>query len=84
MIEQHPSKAKVVQIKDPGGQKDALPYRIELWAPDGAASALIERVLAQAASAPLARAMFNAALTEHPDRRITLRRGERLIADSAG
>jgi hypothetical protein len=80
MIEQHPSKAKVLQIDSSATQHDNLPYRIELWAADGAGS--VERVLAQAASAPLARAMFNAALTEHPERRITLRRGQRVIADS--
>jgi hypothetical protein len=31
----------------------------------------------------LARAIFKAAQTEHPDRRITLSRGSRLIADTA-
>jgi len=42
----------------------------------------VERVLARAVSAPLARAIFKAALTEHPERRITVRRGSRVISDS--
>jgi hypothetical protein len=43
---------------------------------------LIERVLARASRAALARAILKAAQTEHPARRITLRRGARLIADT--
>jgi hypothetical protein len=58
-----------------------LPYRIELWR-DGDGSS-IERVVARAASAQLAHAIFRAVRDEHPDRRITLREGERIVADSA-
>jgi hypothetical protein len=65
----------------PAPRTEKLPYRIELW--DPVARDCIERVLARASSAPLARAMFNAARNEHPDRRITLRRGKRVVADSA-
>ena len=57
-----------------------LPYRIELWRTD---SDEIECVLARAASVELARAIFNAAQRERPDRRITLRQGSRLLTDSA-
>lgn len=65
----------------PSRSAEELPYRIELWqAADGAA---VERVLARAASAVLARAIFKAALTEHPGRRITLRKGNRVMADSS-
>jgi hypothetical protein len=39
-------------------------------------------VLARAAHAPLGRAIFKAAQEELPDRRITLRRGARIVADS--
>lgn len=60
---------------------DELPYRIELWM-DGDADA-VERVLARAATAELARAIFKAARSEHPQRRVTLRRGDRILADSA-
>jgi hypothetical protein len=58
---------------------EELPYRIELWL-DGADG--VERVLARAVSAQLARAIFNAARGEHPERRITLRKGNRIVADS--
>ena len=55
-----------------------LPYRIELWeaASDG------RRILARALNLQLARVMFRAASGEHPEARITLRRGNRIIADS--
>jgi hypothetical protein len=61
-------------------QTDALPYSIELWDEGGEA---LERVLARAIDAQLARAIFHAARKEHPDGRILLRRGSRTIADSA-
>jgi hypothetical protein len=54
---------------------------VELWH-DGGGDA-VERVIARAVSAQLARAIFKAAQGEHPERRITLRRGSRIIADSA-
>src|SRR5438093_1262888 len=61
-------------------RREDLPYRIELW--DGTKRDRIERVLARAFNAPLARAIFKAAQSEHPERRITLRRGGKIIADS--
>jgi hypothetical protein len=61
--------------------QDDLPYRIELWHADGRDA--VERVLARALNAQLARAIFKAAKDEHPERRITLRKDQRLIADSA-
>jgi hypothetical protein len=39
-------------------------------------------VLARAASMQLARAIFKAAQGEHPERRITLRKGNRVVSDS--
>ena len=61
-----------------------LPYRIELWRDgDGPGDGhAVERVVARAASAQLAQAIFRAVREEHPDRRITLREGERIVADS--
>ena len=58
--------------------QEALPYRIELWD----ANAGTKRILARAVTAQLARAIFRAATREHPESRITLRRGARIIADS--
>jgi hypothetical protein len=57
-----------------------LPYRIELWRADADA---VERLLARAASVQLARAIFTAAQGEHPQRRITLCNGNRVVSDSA-
>ena len=62
-----------------------LPYRVELWRGgdgDGAANGGIERVVARAASAQLAHAIFRAVRSEHPERRIILREGDRIVADS--
>jgi hypothetical protein len=63
----------------PSGMED-LPYRIELWT-DGHGSG-IERVVARAASVQLAHAIFKAVQSEHPNRRIILREGDRIVADS--
>ena len=60
-----------------GGEEEDLPYRIELWE---TRNRKVERVLARAARSALARAIFKAAQEEYPHRRITLRRGSRLIA----
>jgi hypothetical protein len=79
MVE-HKQDARVVQVAGPGGHNEPLPYRIELW---DAVDDCVERVLARAFNAPLARAIFKAARSEHPERRITLRRGKRVVADSA-
>lgn len=61
------------------GEDENLPYRIELW---DTRSRKVERVLARAARTALARAIFKAAQQEYPDRRVTLRRGTRLIAEA--
>jgi hypothetical protein len=74
------SERKIKIARAPAGHNEKLPYRIELWDADARS---LERVLARALNAPLARAIFKAARTEHPERRIILRRGERTIADSA-
>ena len=80
MAEREPNKGKVVQLVENLTAGGELPYRIELW---GAAEGeQVERVLALAVSATLARAIFKAATLEHPNRRVTLRRGSRIMADS--
>lgn len=60
---------------------ETLPYCIELWRTEDHET--IERVLARAVTVQLARAIFQAAKEEHPQRRITLRRGSRILSDSA-
>lgn len=54
-----------------------LPYRVELWR-DGK----LEKVVARAAQASLANAIFKAAQAEHPDDVVLLCRGERIISRS--
>jgi hypothetical protein len=77
------SKSRDKALKSDGHSPptEELPFRVELWH-DGGGDA-VERVLARAVSAQLARAIFKAAQGDHPERRITLRRGSRIIADSA-
>jgi hypothetical protein len=60
------------------GEADGLPFTVELGDPVAGA-----RVLARAATASLARAMFVAACTEYPDRRLLLKRGKAIIQDTA-
>jgi hypothetical protein len=60
---------------------EELPYLIELRQADDGDK--VERVLARAFTVQLAHAIFKAAQDEHPKRRITLRKGNRIIADSA-
>ena len=55
-------------------------FRIELW--DAKGRDKVERVLARALNETLGRAIFKAAQTEHPERRITLCKGDRIIADT--
>jgi hypothetical protein len=66
-------------MSGPESQED-LPYRIELWR-EGHGE--VERVLARAAGAELAQAIFKAAQGEYPQRRITLRKGEATVLESA-
>jgi hypothetical protein len=79
MVEKQ-DKASLVRAAAAAGEQESLPYRIELW--HAIDDHVIERVLARACSAPLARAIFKAARTEYPDRRITLSRGKRVVAES--
>ncbi|MDX8454567.1 hypothetical protein RFM98_17545 [Mesorhizobium sp. VK9D] len=66
---------------NPSRAAEALPYRIELW--HSKSGDIVERVLARAFTAQLARAIFQAAKDEHPQRRITLRKGNLVLSDSS-
>jgi hypothetical protein len=74
---------KVSPLRVPGayGSNGQLPYCIELWSADQMDA--VERILARVADPQLARAIFEAAQAEHPGRRITLRKGTELLADTA-
>jgi hypothetical protein len=61
---------------------EELPYLIELWHAERRDD--VELLLGRALNAALARAIFKAAMSEHPERRITLRKGRQIIEDSAG
>jgi hypothetical protein len=74
-------KATISRTEAPSRSTEELPYRVELWAVDGPET--VERVLARALDLQLARAIFKAAQDEYPERRITLRKGTRIIADSS-
>ena len=58
-------------------QSAKLRFRIEMWN-----EGEFECVLALAAQATLARAIYAAAITEHPDRLIVLMRGAKIVARS--
>ena len=60
-------------------KSEKLPYCIELWAEN---NARVEKVLARAATASLARAIFSAACDEHSERRLTLRQASRVLDDT--
>ncbi|HUZ14454.1 MAG TPA: hypothetical protein VMU93_16615 [Caulobacteraceae bacterium] len=60
-------------------EPDDLPYAVVMW---NLPRTGVERVLARAASASLARAIFVAAQSEHLGRRIVLLHGARTIAES--
>lgn len=81
MIERLQDRPKGGRIGGGDGKGEDLRYRIELR--DQTHPNAVERVLARAFNAPLARAIFKAAQTEHPGRRILLCRGARIVADSA-
>jgi hypothetical protein len=73
--------AKTTRTGTASAAAENLPYCIELWRPD---KTEVEWVLGRALNSQLARAIFTAAKSEYPERRITLRKGTRVIADSAG
>jgi hypothetical protein len=72
---------KIIKSDTDSGPPEELPYRVELWRDGGHDT--VERVLARAANVQLARAIFTAVQGEHPTRRITVRKGTRIVADSA-
>jgi hypothetical protein len=57
---------------------DDLPYKVELW--NGERTS-IEQVLAVTAHGSIGYAAYHAATREHPEARIALRRGNRIVAE---
>ena len=81
MIERLQDKPATRRSGSGGGKAEELPYRVELR--DEADGHAVERVLARAFDAVLARTIFRAVQAEHPGRRILLCRSNRVIDDSA-
>jgi hypothetical protein len=71
-------ESRVVPMPTPSGGA-RLPYAVELW---NLPRSETERVIGRAASAILARAIFVAAQSEHLGRRLVLRRGSQVLAES--
>ena len=63
--------------QEESGEGNKLRYRIELWKKNGE-----RQLLAKAATATRGRAIFKAAMEEHPTDRVTLGTDRRLFADS--
>lgn len=72
-------EGKVVPLGAPTDASAPLRYTVELW---NLPRTSAERVIGRASSVVLARAIFSAAESEHLGRRIVLRRGTRVLAES--
>jgi len=57
--------------------RDELPYKIEIWNEPGSA---VEQVIAVTANASIGHAAYYAATREYPDRHITLRHKNSIVA----
>lgn len=68
-------EAKPPPAPDPT-ERDELPYKVEIWAPDKAG---VEQVVAVTSSASIGYAAFYAAAKEFPQRYITLRFKNRVV-----
>lgn len=73
------SSTKVVPFAEARSMATPMPFTVELWSLTEEAP---ERLIGRAASLFLARAVFQAAVTEHAGRRVVLRQGSRLIEES--
>lgn len=72
-------ESRVVSLSAATGAGPRLPYTVELW---DLARRAPERIIGRAASVSLARAIYAAAVREHLDRRVVLRRGTHILSDS--
>src|SRR3569833_2940195 len=75
-----PRKPTRLQALAADSTQEDLPYAVERWTLSRTAG---ERVLGRANSAVLAHAIFTAAMNEHLGRRITLRKADQLLAQTA-
>jgi hypothetical protein len=80
LVNRHQMQEKSPITSIPADAEGELSYWIELRKLDDPDA--VESVLARALNAELAHAIFRAAQSEHPERRITLRKGDRIVADT--
>jgi hypothetical protein len=71
---------RVSPLIRPAAASEPLPYVVELWDLTRTGP---ERVLGRAASIMLANAVFAAAQAEYVGRKLTLKRGDKVLAESA-
>jgi hypothetical protein len=71
---------RVVQLAGSADAGEPLSYAVELWDVAGEGP---ERVLGRAASILLANAVFAAAQTDYRGRKLVLKRGDKVLAESA-
>lgn len=78
MVKPRPA-ARISSVPTGKGATEALSFVVELWRVEEDRP---ERILGRALSLTLARAIYLAALQDFPGRRIVIRTGDMLIADS--
>jgi hypothetical protein len=92
-----PPQGRLFRLQPPGDREDGLPrgapsrpspvdredlpYKVEIWNESGAA---VEQVVAVTANASLGYAAYYAATREYPDRHITLRHKNSVVARWSG
>ena len=78
-MDKREDEERVVPLAAAAASDAQLAYSVEIW---DLPKLRPERVIARAASIVLARAVFKAAESEHLGRRIVLRRGKKVVAQS--
>lgn len=93
----NPADGRLIRLQPPGDREDGiprgapsrpvpvdrenLPYKVEIWNESGAS---VEQVVAVTANASIGYAAYYAATREYPDRHITLRHKNSVVARWSG
>lgn len=72
-------QGQVIRLEAGASPSDPLPFVVELWNRSRTAP---ERIVGRAANVVLARAILLAVTNEHLDRKVVLRRGAQVLAES--
>jgi hypothetical protein len=70
-----------VPLRPAPADREDLPYKVEIWNESGAS---VEQVVAVTANASIGYAAYYAAIREYPDRHITLRHRNSVVARWSG